>query len=728
MKNNNGLAKRPGFMHFFRKSIGNKIYTIVGSMAIVVLLMVVLASYTSTTLTMVTSFSRLEREHSVALSNAQTNLYKYLVFNDTVYFSSYKKYIQKAHSYSLIFAKIPDLIKNKPHDEAVDIISVVFKEIDRKEADRIITRVNLLLWNPIVKKLIGIAAEADQVTNTYEAQVVALTQAASKKERGEILTSLNETEKKLESIPKQFTDAVGELSYYASHLVGISLWVVYILLTMLSLIFAIRVIRSISSAVKILNTAFKEIAKGNLEVDLNVQSKDELASLAKSSQEVKEALQLMIVDVNTLSQAALQGKLAARADATKHEGEFRNIVDGVNNTLDAVIGPLNVAAEYVEMISKGNIPSIITDNYNGDFNTIRNNLNNLIQSLNEITEKAKAIANGDLTVSLVKRSESDELMGALDEMVKSISSMIGEFKTATENIVSASMQLQSVAMQISQGSTEQASNTEEVSTSMEQMSSNISQNTENARQTEKIAIQASSDIIEGNKAVAITVEAMKKIADKITIIGEIAEKTDLLAINAAIEAARAGEQGKGFAVVAAEVRKLAENSQSAAKEISELSRSSVRIADDSGRLLQKLVPDIQKTAVLVQEIAAASLEQNSGANQVNTAIMQLNTVTQKNAAAAEEMSSSAEELSSQADQLKSVLSFYKTEQELSGISKMRKTQEQHLKNFHPGHQFSNTVLSKQPVKQDHKPAVFPTGVDLNLNANGYADNQEFEKY
>jgi methyl-accepting chemotaxis protein len=165
---------------------------------------------------------------------------------------------------------------------------------------------------------------------------------------------------------------------------------------------------------------------------------------------------------------------------------------------------------------------------------------------------------------------------------------------------------------------------------------------------------------------------MKKIAEKITIVGEIADKTDLLAINAAIEAARAGDQGNGFAVVAAEVRKLAENSQMAAKEIDELSKSSVKIADESGKLLQKIVPDIQKTAVLVQEIAAASIEQNSGASQVNNAVVQLSAVTQKNASASEEMSSSAEELASQAEQLQEIIAFYKTDNSTTNTRKQKK--------------------------------------------------------
>jgi methyl-accepting chemotaxis protein len=383
--------------------------------------------------------------------------------------------------------------------------------------------------------------------------------------------------------------------------------------------------------------------------------------------------------------------------------------------------PLQEVSASISRVSIGDMPEIIEKEYYGEFNDIRNNLNTLIVATNEIVEKTKAMAKGDLTISLEKRSAKDELMASLDEMVKANSNVITEFKAAIENIVDASQALQAVAIQISEGSTEQASSTEEVSSSMEEMVSNINQNTDNAKQTEKIALQASNDITEGNKSVTITVDAMKKIAEKITIVGEIAEKTDLLAINAAIEAARAGDQGKGFAVVAAEVRKLAENSQMAAKEIDELSKSSVKIADESGKLLQKIVPDIQKTAVLVQEIAAASIEQNSGASQVNNAVVQLSAVTQKNASASEEMSSSAEELASQAEQLQEIIAFYKTDNSTTNTRKQKKASKLE--------QISQQKTIHNHINAPHFNKVNPiqksNGSEIKLDG---LHDQEFEKY
>jgi methyl-accepting chemotaxis protein len=290
-------------------------------------------------------------------------------------------------------------------------------------------------------------------------------------------------------------------------------------------------------------------------------------------------------------------------------------------------------------------------------------ITSIARSITRAQQAIKAVAEGDLTVSIdvSSRDEIGEMMVLLQNMVDKLKEVIGFVSVSTANIASASEQMAASSQQVSQGATEQASSSEEVSASMEQMAANILQNTDNAQQTEKIALQASEDIKEGNGSVNQTVESMKTIAEKITIIGEIARQTNLLALNAAVEAARAGEHGKGFAVVASEVRKLAERSQLAANEIDVLSRSSVAVAEKSGKLLEQIVPNIQKTSRLVQEIAAASIEQNAGADQVNKAIQQLSQVIQQNAAASEEMAASSVELSSQAEQLQETISFFKVD-------------------------------------------------------------------
>jgi methyl-accepting chemotaxis protein len=273
----------------------------------------------------------------------------------------------------------------------------------------------------------------------------------------------------------------------------------------------------------------------------------------------------------------------------------------------------------------------------------------------------RAVAEGDLTQSatVTSRDEIGDLLENVNQMVARLRGVVGEVSGAVANVSAGSQELSASSEQLSQGATEQASSAEEASSSMEQMASNIKQNADNAGQTEKIARQSAKDAETSGEAVGRAVQAMQTIAEKITIVQEIARQTDLLALNAAVEAARAGEHGKGFAVVASEVRKLAERSQAAAAEIGTLSSETVKSAQAAGEMLLRLVPDIRRTAELVEEITAACREQDVGADQINQAIQQLDQVTQQNASAAEEMSATSEELAAQAEQLQQAVAYFR---------------------------------------------------------------------
>jgi len=288
----------------------------------------------------------------------------------------------------------------------------------------------------------------------------------------------------------------------------------------------------------------------------------------------------------------------------------------------------------------------------------------IVKPLSEAVSVVDHVASGDLNVQINSsgKDEVGQLLCTVRKMVDRLRTVVRDVKSASGNVASGSQQLSAGAQQMSQGTTEQASSTEEASSSIEEMNATIKQNADNALQTEKIALKSATDAQESGKAVSQAVAAMKEIARKISIVEEIARQTNLLALNAAIEAARAGDHGKGFAVVASEVRKLAERSQAAAGEISKLSVSSVNVAEQAGQMLAKLVPDIQRTAELVQEITASSREQSGGADQMNVSIQQLNQVVQQNASAAEEMSATAEELATQAGQLQTAISFFKVDE------------------------------------------------------------------
>jgi methyl-accepting chemotaxis protein len=366
---------------------------------------------------------------------------------------------------------------------------------------------------------------------------------------------------------------------------------------------------------------FEEFGQGNIDAPIELFP-GKKRFINTTVEQVRANIKALIADVDMLSQAAVAGDLEKRADASRHQGDFRKIVEGVNATLDTVIGPINEVMKVLAAMEQGDLTRRIQAQYGGDLQRLRDAANNTAEKLSQTVV---------------------EVVSAAD----SLSTAAGEVNATSQSL--------------SQAASEQAASVEETSASIEQMTASINQNAENAGITDGIAAKAAREAMEGGEAVRQTVAAMKQIANKISIIDDIAYQTNLLALNAAIEAARAGDHGKGFAVVAAEVRNLAERSQVAAQEIGELAEGSVNTAERAGALLNEIVPSIGKTSDLVQEIAAASKEQSSGAGQVSTAMHQINQITQQNASASEELAATAEEMSDSARQLQALMNFFQTD-------------------------------------------------------------------
>jgi methyl-accepting chemotaxis protein len=425
-----------------------------------------------------------------------------------------------------------------------------------------------------------------------------------------------------------------------AHLASNSLinFTIFSLIASLFACFSISVLigNAISKPINKLVEKASEIAKGilNSDKDMEFDSEDEVGLLARSFMKMSENIQNQVDDTNILVQAAMEGNLSARADSTKHEGDFKKVLDGINDTLNAVTSPISEVVTVLQKMSEGDFSVEVDGSYKGDHAILQNALNSSLRSINVL---------------------------------------ISQVHATTEQIVESSEQVSATSQSLSQGATEQASSMEEITSSMQEIGSQVSQNAENANKANQLSTHAMNSAENGDEQMKELMNAMteinvssKNISKIIKVIDEIAFQTNLLALNAAVEAARAGRNGKGFAVVAEEVRNLAARSSAAAKETSEMIEGAVKKAENGATIAEKTLVVLKeikvnstKVADIVSEIASASNEQAQGVSQVNTGLVEVDQVTQQNTASSEECASASEELFGQCEELIEMLTRFK---------------------------------------------------------------------
>jgi len=483
--------------------------------------------------------------------------------------------------------------------------------------------------------------------------------------------------------------------------------------------------RNIVKPLENLSKTSYEVSSGNFNKLSQITERDEIGLLNKSFTEMVESINKATKSVQTQIERINQGDLNSRINTDEFPGEWKKLAEATNSLTQAFVTPISITNNYLERISKGDIPQKLTEGFNGDFVSIKNAINQLIDSTQKIVEITRMIGNGYLDVKIDLRSKDDEQMQALNNMVTAIAEVIEDVIESVRIVAGTAEDLSHAAQTLSSGSAEQAAASEQASSSVEEMTASINSNAENARQAETLAKQVSDSVIIITEAVKATNEAMHNIVNKISVINDIAERTDLLAINAAIEAARAGDFGKGFAVVASEVRQLAENTMRAAQDIQEVSTNSMNKALSSQKLLENLIPNITKNSVLVQEITSASIEQASGTAQINQAILQLTQVTQSNSVASEELASTAEQLSSHAEMLVKTISFFN--KNLISASDLNLEMEARIKKLTSELDAMKTENKKLKTMVKSQPKANGIFLDLSTSPETSIDN-EFESF